>query len=227
MNKKITINGTDIYVGSFQALDARMYIILQEEQALIVDPCLDWEALELLKGVTQVTILLTHEHYDHISGVCWLQQHYDCRVICTELCGEQIQSPEKNAAKYFQIMLEGKSGDRAGQELAQWDSEYACTADVVFHTEYDFCWKQHRICLKEAPGHSPGGMLIYLDEAMVFTGDNLVNGNKVITRGLGGNRTQYMQITYPLLKKLKSDMWILPGHGEVGQFSELSRYMIE
>ena len=72
-----------------------MYVIIENDNALIIDPHEDDEILKRLENIKNVTILLTHEHPDHISGVYWFQEKFNCKLICTKYCAEYI-SQEKN-----------------------------------------------------------------------------------------------------------------------------------
>jgi len=218
---KITIDNNEIVVGCFKLLDARMYILINNDEALIVDPCIDNKALSALdNSVKKIIVLLTHEHYDHISGVEYLKKRYDCNVVCTERCSEAIQNPKLNLAEFFDIFFVEKN-----EMDIIWEKDYSCHANEVFSGTKTFFWKNHKITLKEAPGHSRGGMIIFLDNNIVFTGDNLVNGNKVITHTVGGSKKIYKKITYPILKELSDDIWIFPGHGDVEKFFKLKKYI--
>ena len=66
----------NINTYSFYPIDSNMYVILENKKALIIDPCVSEEAKEYLKSeqVKEILVLLTHEHYDHISGVNWLRE---------------------------------------------------------------------------------------------------------------------------------------------------------
>ena len=68
----------------FPYIDANMYVMAENGEALVIDPHISAEADRYLKdnGVTKVTILLTHEHFDHTCGIPWFREHYDTRVIC-------------------------------------------------------------------------------------------------------------------------------------------------
>ena len=68
----------------------------------------------------------------------------------------------------------------------------------------------------ETPGHSPGSICILINDKYIFSGDSLVDGNKVITRLPGGSRKDYNQITKPFLEGLSEDSIIFPGHGQEG-----------
>lgn len=65
----------ELYSFSFDLIDSRMYLLISNDKALIIDPCVNTDALQLLKdkNIIDVIVLLTHEHYDHISGVNWVR----------------------------------------------------------------------------------------------------------------------------------------------------------
>ena len=56
-----------VYRSVYAPVKSNMYIILTGSDAVVFDPCEDFELLKLLKenGIKKVHILLTHEHYDH------------------------------------------------------------------------------------------------------------------------------------------------------------------
>ena len=90
-------DNTKIYVYSMPILDSRMYIIINDEnekEALIIDPLISEEAFTILSTLSHATVLLTHSHYDHISGMNWLRKQVDCTLLCSECCAEKIINPQ-------------------------------------------------------------------------------------------------------------------------------------
>ncbi len=79
--------------------------------------------------------------------------------------------------------------------------------------------------MQSAPGHSRGGALIFLDDNILFSGDNLVNGAGVICRTPGGSWKTYCEKTRPLIDGLPDDMCIMPGHGDSAKLSEIRKYL--
>jgi glyoxylase-like metal-dependent hydrolase (beta-lactamase superfamily II) len=63
-------------------------MLLSGHHALIIDPCINASAMLLLKdhGVNEALVLPTHEHYDHISGVNWIKENLNSKVIASEQC---------------------------------------------------------------------------------------------------------------------------------------------
>ena len=197
-------------------IESNMYLLLDGDEALVIDPHANPEAEELLRenGVKHCLILLTHEHYDHISGVNWLRERCSCEVVCTEACAERIIDPSTNAAKYFQALLMDKSREELKLFTPLWDRGYGCRADVSYDESLSLKWRGLPLSLQRAPGHSPGGQLITVCDKHVFTGDNLIPGQDVITRLPGGSKKDYQEKTLPLIKALPPDCLLYPGHGQ-------------
>lgn len=241
MTKTIEIDGVMIYRYVMPGIESNMYLITQNGRALIVDPHICEEALRQMREqkIRNIVILLTHEHFDHISGVNWLREEfrdgadrsdtaYDgtsavC-VIASEAAAQYLPDPNKNLAKFWEFMLMDLPEEKIKAGMALEDKEYSCNADQTFPGHLDFEWNGHMIHMQPAPGHSPGGMLIFFDQ-FLFSGDNLVNGSGVICRIPGGNWKTYCEATRPMLERLADNTWILPGHGGPGQMKQLKKYM--
>lgn len=201
----------------FYPIDSRMYILQENESALIVDPCISKEALLFLKGknVRDILILLTHEHYDHISGVNWLKENFrQVCVLCSKKCGEALDNPCKNLSEFWEALFIGKEKEIRECVQNMDIHPYSCKADKTFESTYDFTWQEHKVFLKETPGHSEGSICILLDDAFLFSGDSLVTGAKTITRLPGGSKKDFAGITLPYLESLDKEIMVYPGHGE-------------
>lgn len=201
----------------FYPIDSRMYILQENESAVIVDPCISKEALLFLKGknVQDILILLTHEHYDHISGVNWLKENFrQVCVLCSKQCGEALDNPCKNLSEFWEALFIGK--EKEIRECVQNTDihPYFCKADKTFEKAYSFTWQEHKVFLKETPGHSKGSICILIDDAVLFSGDSLVTGAKTITRLPGGSKKDFAGITLPYLESLDKETMVYPGHGE-------------
>lgn len=205
-----------MYTYFFPPIDERMYLIIENRKAMIIDPCVSAEALHNLEKeqIEQIFVLLTHEHYDHISGVNWLREHFeDVTVLCSKPCAEAIPNPHKNHAAYSSALYMDKQLDKKLEEYG-WEMDYSCYADNTFEGKMEFDWEGHHLYLIQTPGHSPGSICIIVDNKILFSGDSLVTGHPTITRLPGGSKKMYQEITIPFLKSLDSEMLVYPGHGE-------------
>lgn len=206
-----------IYTYDFYPIDSRMYILIENKKALIIDPCVSDEALQLLNenDVAEILVLLTHEHYDHISGINWLRERVpSVNVLCSLACAEALPKPSKNLSNFWEILFIGKDNETQEYVRNMNIQPYSCTADDTFETEHALSWEGHSLFLKETPGHSKGSICILLDETILFSGDSLVTGHPTITRLPGGSKKDYSGITLPWLQSLDPSIMVYPGHGE-------------
>ena len=69
------IDKYELYRYILPLIKSNMYVIVSDSDALIIDPIENTEAFERIKntGIKAVTAVLTHEHFDHISGVNMLR----------------------------------------------------------------------------------------------------------------------------------------------------------
>lgn len=206
-----------IHTYSFYPIDSRMYILMEGKKALIIDPCISEEALLTLNEnrVTELLVFLTHEHYDHVSGVNWLRENFpSVQVVCSSKCAEGLPEPSRNLSIFWEILFMDK--DKEIQEYVRnmKIQPYSCEADSTFEGEEQLSWEGHSLLLKETPGHSKGSICIILDERYLFSGDSLVTGYPTVTRLPGGSKQEYEAVTLPYLRALNPDLMVYPGHGE-------------
>ena len=151
-----------VYRFSMPVIDSSMYMVPAGKSCLVVDPCVSTEAEELLQSlrIQDCLVLLTHEHYDHISGVNWLRERLPCRVVCSESCAERISSAKKNAAAYFMAIVVQRSEFERQKMLELLDAHYTCQADQMYTGQTELPWEDLTLTLREAPGHSPGSQKI-------------------------------------------------------------------
>ena len=71
MLKEIRVGEIVLLTSVYEHINSNMYVMLANHEALIIDPHKNEELTELLKSksITKLTILLTHEHHDHTTGV--------------------------------------------------------------------------------------------------------------------------------------------------------------
>lgn len=189
-------------------LQSNTYLIEENGRAIVVDPARDTSPAE---GLAVDRILLTHEHYDHISGVNAWKSRCGAGVLCTEACAAAIGDPKKNLARIFDVFCELQTWIRL-KEKPDADRKYACCAEETFEDTFGFDWYGHSFRLFSLPGHSPGGVGILLDEEHFFSGDSLLPGGNVELRLPGGSKTAWQEISLPRLRALPDGITIYPGH---------------
>lgn len=182
-------------------------------QALVIDPAdaatggVDRFLAE--RGLTEVIVALTHEHYDHISGVGHLRQAADARLICSSLCSEAITSPIKNFSRYL-----------IGRD------ETCAPADLTFEEldhKLDLCGARFEFI--PTPGHSPGSVCIAAP-GILFTGDTLIHNLQTVTKLPGGNRQELARSVDLLLARFPAATVVYPGHGAPFTLGQVDRNII-
>lgn len=208
----LTIEGMQIFVYSFELLDSRMYMIREHDEMLVVDPCIDESLLKDAEGIRKAVVFLTHEHFDHISGVNWLREHFQCCVFAGEVCAQRVHSARDNLSWRFPFLFI-HDREKYNYVRKNFSLPYICDVDEIYSNYKKLDWKSHIIELYEVEGHSPGSNLILLDRRLLFAGDN-VPGNGKEFQGMDMNRETYRQKTLPILQGLNAGIYVLPGHGE-------------
>lgn len=139
---------------SFYPIDAKMYLLVENHRAVILDPCVSEEAKEYLQSenVEEIIVLLTHEHYDHISGINWLRESFKrTKVICSEACGAALGNPHKNLSEYYEILFSGK--DEKTQEYVKNMNiqPYSCEADEIFNGKKEWNFERIKLLCRKLP----------------------------------------------------------------------------
>lgn len=189
-------------------LFSNMYMVVEGNHATVIDP---FEDISPGEGLTVDCILLTHEHYDHISGVNAWKDKTNAPVFCSRPCAGNIQDPRKNLAHYFEEFCELQNWVKIS-DIPKHNPEYSCKADDCFDDKVTFCWQGHTWRLFELPGHSLGSVGILLDECCFFSGDSLMENYEIALRLPGGSRKLWKEVGRPRLAGLPDRVMVYPGH---------------
>lgn len=215
------VNGKSVtvYRSVYAPVRSNMFILFSDYEAMVFDPNENDELLDLFKdkGTKYVHILLTHGHYDHISGIKWLKDKVNADVFCQRKCAERIANNKKPLSRLVAMVLAQEDKVDGGHRYQDFKVSYkpfAVVADKTFDKEDKLKFGSLDIEVFSTPGHSEGSACYKLYEQMVFTGDSLIQDTVAITRFPGGNKFEYDTITLPFLRSLPKDTIILPGHGE-------------
>lgn len=208
-----------VYRSVFAPVKSNMFTILSEKEAVVFDPNEDEELLVLFKdkGIEKVHILLTHGHYDHISGVMWLKENTDATIYCQERCAKRLMNSKRPLARLVALVLadeDKKDGGNRYHDFKRTYKPFTIVADRTFVDTDRLNIGNYDFEVTSTPGHSEGSACYCLLGKMVFTGDTLIQNTPVITTFPGGNKVDFENIALPYLKKLSSDTIVMPGHGD-------------
>lgn len=206
-----------IYRSIYAPVNSNMFIILQGHEALVIDPNVNEEVIELftLYNIDKVYIILTHEHYDHTSGVIWLQERYECKLICNKKCAEIISVQNNNNPMLVAFVLADKDKKDRGTRYIDFKKSfmpYSLRTDKIYETPCEFNLMGLNFKGFQTPGHSPGSWCLTVNDSLIITGDTLIKDTPVVLRFMESRKQDYMNISLPFLKSLDENLYVLPGH---------------
>ncbi|KGX88871.1 MBL fold metallo-hydrolase [Pontibacillus litoralis] len=182
-------------------LGTNCYLIMEGEQALIVDPGDEADKLIRMierRNVKPVAILLTHAHFDHIGAVDAVRNHYQIEVYVHQEEQEWLSNPDLNGSAMFSMVTSTISANKAEHLLQPGKMEIS-----PFHFE-----------VRHTPGHSPGSVsFIFAKEGFAIVGDTLFAGGIGRTDLPGGDTATLITSIEKQLFSLEDRMTIYPGHG--------------
>jgi len=176
-------------------------------EVLIIDP--GGNEVELLNFIRSNLfepqyILLTHEHFDHITGTNCIKQAFpDCKIICSEKCAKGIVDPKLNLSAYY-----GKP----------YCSVYA---DIkVDQNGFMFYWKDIPVACFPWEGHSLGGMFFSINDVL-FCGDQFIKETKTVVNLPGGNKIKVKESLTFLMNNFHVETLLYPGHGDTLKIADI------
>ena len=189
---------------TFNPFRERCYVAWREVgRCVLVDPgccdaaeCAALENLLAQERLTPEAILLTHGHFDHVSGVRGLQEHYGIPVRMHPADEAVLAGGAEMAARFGLA-----APQTAFRRIPVADGEMLEIAGMRFE-------------VIASPGHSPGSVC-YLERGagILFSGDTLFAGAIGRTDLPGGDYDALMRSIREKLLVLPGDTDVIPGHG--------------
>lgn len=208
-----------VYRSVYAPVKSNMYVILTGREAVVFDPNINKELLELLNNrhIDKVHVLLTHEHYDHTTGVNWLRKFVNLSVYC-QIDGAKVLESEKGSSPALVAFVlnreDKKDGGHRYRDFKQNYRQEKIPVDITFEKEDNFKIRDLSFKVTSTPGHCPGSACYLMNGRIVFTGDTLLKDVPVITRFQESNEAIYKEVTLPYLQSLDKKLIVMPGHGD-------------
>ena len=179
------------------------YIIYHGENSscIIIDPGSEnpdeIDRFIIDKSLKPIYIIFTHEHFDHIWAANYFIDKYDVSIICSEYCAQAILNPKLNLSAFYDTYKAFSIKARK---------------QIIAKEEDVIDWEGIKLLIKEAKGHSLGGIIVLIDKC-IFTGDTLIKGIKTVTKLKGASKDKLIE-SIEYLNTLKGLNYIIyPGHG--------------
>lgn len=203
-----------VKIFEFNPISENTYIAYDEtKECVIIDPgCLFPDEKELLlnfildNDLVVKHLLNTHLHFDHIFGNNFIYEQFQLETEANqkdEFLLEQMPSQ-------LQAFGFGALGEVAIPKVGKYLNEN----DVV-------TFGNQRMVVLEIPGHSPGSIVFYNQEAgCLFAGDVLFRGSVGRTDLPGGSHQQLIDGIKSKLLNLPGDTIVYSGHGPLTTIRE-------
>ncbi|UGB29507.1 MBL fold metallo-hydrolase [Metabacillus sp. B2-18] len=184
-------------------LQTNCYLFFNErKECLIIDPGGDGKKLISLleqQHIKPLAILLTHAHFDHIGAVDDVRKQWGIPVYVHKQEKDWLSDSSLNGSQFFMA---------GAVSVAE--------PDKLIKGEGKLEIGEFSLQVYETPGHSPGSVSFYVEEAgIVFSGDALFAGSIGRTDLPGGNHEQLIKSIHNKLLNLPEETIVLSGHGPV------------
>lgn len=205
------------YVWS--VVDSNSWLIVEDSKGLLIDAVDSIELYKELEHLDELTIVLTHSHFDHISGLNKIrEQKANTVVISTCTCSEYLGNIYKNMSASAIAFLKFYKGEKEDDVEIQ---PIICEpSERTFKEQFAIEWFGHKVELCAVHGHSADGLIAIVDGENMFSGDTLLH-IPTVTRFPTGNGQQFWYEDIPFLRSIKGVKNVYPGHGGCGELEKM------
>lgn len=187
-------------------VQANCYLVMEDHHALIIDPADVFPNLNSIleeNDCTLEAIVLTHAHFDHISGVDKIVNAFGCDAYLNPNEFDFLQDPDLNSSSafYMDVTCNAKC-----KPIVEGMNKIA-----GFEVEAMYC-----------PGHSIGSTVLKIEDCL-FTGDVLFQGS-IGRMDLVTGSVSSMKQSLKKLYHLEQDFKVYPGHGPSTTLSQEKKW---
>ena len=155
-------------------------------------------------------VLITHGHLDHtFSLISRIHDYVDVDCFVHELDRDLLSHPERAMGPQSQALVqELKSSAVVTDEFSEPKITYA------LHDKQSLKLGEMSAEIRHAPGHTPGSIVVTINDEVVITGDVLFKGSIGRTDLPRGSLSDMERSLREKISTLPEELEVLPGHGE-------------
>jgi len=181
-------------------LQTNCYLLIKDEECLIIDPSdnADFLLEEIQRrNLKLLAMLATHGHFDHVMAVGEIQLSFNVPLYLhqkDQFLIDRLEETAEHFLKYKPVIIK------------------PINIHKIRNKELRIMNKELKII--ETPGHTPGGICLYLKhENILFTGDTLFKNGVGRTDFSYSSQTD-LEKSLKTIFRLPSKTIIYSGHGE-------------
>ncbi len=175
---------------------ANTYLVTNNESVIIIDPACDIRYIKKYVNDKKVlAVFLTHGHFDHFKTLEEVLKEYNVKCYLHKNAKEKVLDLETSYANMF--------GSYKIPNINEEQFETLQDGKIIDMESF-------KIKTLFTPGHTNCSVVYVIDDLM-FTGDTLFNYSVGRTDLATGNSVSQIN-TLNMLKKMKTDYKIYPGH---------------
>ncbi len=140
-------------------VDANCYMVKTNDASIVIDPAeVRDDLVEFLNAADNKIILLTHCHFDHISGAEALREKTGAKIAIHENDASGLSDSDLNAGSFFGFYVSPFS------------------ADITLKDEEKITLGSTEIEVLLTQGHTEGSVCFIIEDC-IFSGDTLFQGS--------------------------------------------------
>jgi glyoxylase-like metal-dependent hydrolase (beta-lactamase superfamily II) len=192
-------------------LQTNCYLYFSKNRScLIVDPGDDAEYItDKINeyNLNPIAIIATHGHFDHILSVDQLKKTFNIPFLVSKKDEFLVKSMAQRAKKWL------------GRKI------YEQNPKIDNYLEDKLSLEINKLKIIKTPGHTPGGICIYVkEEKLLFTGDTIFSDGYVGRTDFSYSNKLDLENSIKLILQLPDETKILSGHGEETNVKKEKKY---